>query len=67
MVDLLPCPFCGSDADDINSTISGVIRCDGCGATGPFGLGVVKRERWNARVRDALEAKLAIEATGETQ
>ena len=48
IVDLKPCPFCGSLSVAI---VGSFVRCGGCGAVGPYGYtNEEAAERWNRRV-----------------
>ena len=69
MVELKPCPFCGSVGIAV---VGSFVRCGCCGAVGPYGYTEVEAvERWNMRAsglrartpvhRDAATGAIVIE------
>jgi len=49
MIDLKPCPFCGSE--DVNQHDDyDVVECQKCGTEGPFGDDFF--EKWNTRYNE---------------
>ena len=51
VVEIKPCPFCGSS---VAAVIGSFVRCGSCGAVGPYGY--TEQEaiaRWNARPAEA--------------
>lgn len=47
VIELKPCPFCGSPGVAV---VGSFVRCGSCGAVGPYGYTDLEAiDRWNAR------------------